>query len=133
VSNRSDQYVIYLKQCFPSLCYKRITVFLKALVNFRENYLISNQLHPTPSAKPHRHIWKLMVSGRKKVQDQPSVQFKSFFCSSISCLVTSNTYLSRNPHKNISFYFALILCESFCICISRGWSVFKRLQSRERV
>ena len=74
LSNRSDQYVICLKQCFPSLCYERIKVCLKALVKFHETYLIPNQLRPIPFAKPHRHIWKLKVSGRRKVRDQPSVQ-----------------------------------------------------------
>ena len=32
MSNKSDQYVIYLKQCSLSLYYKKITVFLEVLV-----------------------------------------------------------------------------------------------------
>ena len=50
---------------------------------------------------------------------------KSPFRSSISCLVVSNTYMSRNLHNIFSFLSALILCKSYCNCISRGGSVFK--------
>ena len=45
---------------------------------------------------------------------------KSFFRNCISSLVSSNTNMSRNPQNGS----VLILCNSSCICISRGWSVF---------
>ena len=47
----SDQYVIYLKQCFLSLYYKKITVCLEVSVEFRETYWISKQFHLILSAK----------------------------------------------------------------------------------
>ena len=34
MSNKSDQYVIYLKQCFLSLYYKKITACRKVSVDF---------------------------------------------------------------------------------------------------
>ena len=51
VSNKSDQYVIYLKQCLLSLCYREITVCLEVLVQFQETYWILKQFHPILFAK----------------------------------------------------------------------------------
>ena len=51
VSNKSDQYVIYLKQCLLSMYYKRITVCLEVSVEFHEIYWILEQFRPILSAK----------------------------------------------------------------------------------
>ena len=40
MSKKSDQYVIYLKQCFLSLYYKKITVCLEVSVEFRNISLL---------------------------------------------------------------------------------------------
>ena len=129
VSDKSDQYVICLKQRFPSLCYKRITVCLKALVKFHKAYLMPNQLHPTPSAKTQTYLEVNGFMSEKGTRPAVGSVLKSLFCSSISCLVSSNAYMSRNPHKKVSFLSALILCKSSCICISRRWSVLEFLSA----
>ena len=127
MSNKSDQYVIYLKQCFLSLYYKKITVCLKVSVKFHVTYLIPNQFHPTPPAKHHRHVWQSNVYGQKKIRDQPSAQCQE----PLSQLVASFSLIPICPgtHTAGSFLSALILCESSCICISRGWSVLKFLSA----
>ena len=50
-SHKSDQYVIYFKQCFLSFYYKKVTVCLEVSVEFRETYKIPKQFHPILSAK----------------------------------------------------------------------------------
>ena len=45
MSNKSDQYVFYLKQCFLSLYCKKITVRLEVSVEFHETYKIPKQFH----------------------------------------------------------------------------------------
>ena len=84
VSNKCDQYLVYLKQCFLPLYYKRTTGGLKVLVKFRETYLLLKLFHPILSAKFDIYIY-LAVKGfrSEKARDRLSV-FRSSISSRVS-------------------------------------------------
>ena len=96
VSNKCDQYVVYLKQCFLPLYYKRTTGGLKVLVKFRETYLLLKLFHPILSAKFDIYIY-LAVKGfsSEKARDRLSV-----FCQQ---LLSQLYQQSRFPKKTLPF------------------------------
>ena len=131
VSNGSDQYVIRLKQCFPSLCYKKITVYLKVLVKFHKTYLILNHSF-CQTSQTYLEVkgLRLEKGTRPAVGSVLRASFAALSAASFSQIpICPGTHI-----KIVSFLSALILCKSSCICSSRGWSVFKvfkRMQSTE--
>ena len=127
VSNRSDQYVIYLK-LFSFLVLQKDNTLPESLGK------ISWNLFDIKPASSH----SLCQTSETEKGTRPAVG--SVLRASFAALPAASfprIPICPGTHiKIVSFLSALILCKGFCICISRGWSVlnfFKLLQSRERV
>ena len=111
VSNKSDQYnfIICLKQCLISLCYKTIRVCLKVLVKFQETYLIPN--HEASHSSCQTSETYLEVKGvRSEKGTRPDVGLvlrASFTALSAASFPRIPIDMSRDPHKN-SFLFVCI-------------------------
>ena len=100
-SHKSDQYVIYFKQCFLSLYYKRITVCLEVSVEFHEIYKIPKQFGPILSARFGTYIWQIKgFRSEKGMRSSVGFLSRAFFRSSMSSFISSNNNMSRNPHRN---------------------------------
>ena len=115
--------------------YKRITVCRAVSVEYHETYSTLKQFDPILSAR--FGIIYLAVKGfrsgeGKRAWDRLSV-FRLFVCllSRASLAVLSFPRIPSYPGTqikkkttNTSFGQHQFLCDRFCICISRGWSVF---------
>ena len=75
--NKSDQYVIYLKQCFLSLCYKKITLWkwyhFNTFTRFKTKRFISfsNQISPTFNSNHFRTTRNRVLLRFRKLQISP--------------------------------------------------------------
>ena len=80
--------------------YKRIIICLKASVKSHETYWILKQFHPILSANMYSCIWQSDILSLKRAWDLCRFFANSYFNSSVSSLVSPNTNMSGNPHKN---------------------------------
>ena len=120
----SDQYVIYLKQCFLSLTYKKDNSLSGSFCRISCNLLHTK----TVSSHSFCQVWYTYLAV-KGFRSEKGMRSAVGFLWKASFAALSATSFPRIPAcpgthiKTISFWSALILCNRYCICISRGWSV----------
>ena len=96
----------------------------KALVKSHEAYWLLGLLHPILSAKRDVSMWLSRVLCLKGHKVICRFLVKSFLSSSISGIISSNTNMSRNPHKVFPLGSTSVSCSISWICINRGWLGF---------